>query len=287
MGRGILTEDFEAQRERLVGLAYRLLGHVGEAEEVVQDAWLRAVDVQVEHPPAFLRRVVTRLCLDRLGSARRRRESYVGPWLPEPVPTTPPVDLAEVRQDLSLGFLRLLERCSAAERAAFVLRECLDHDYAEVAAVLERSEAACRQLVRRAHQHLHDAPRFEVDPAAHGALLAAFGEASRRGDAAALRALLHDDVVLTSDGGGKAVAARRAIVGSERVARFFAALGAKEGDAVALRPAWLNSQPAVVLTRDGGVDQVLVFDVQAGRVAAVFVVRNPDKLGHVGREPLG
>jgi RNA polymerase sigma-70 factor (ECF subfamily) len=276
---------FEEHRRDLFHLAYGMLGSIASAEDVVQEAWLRFERTDgVHNPGAFLRTVVSRLALDELKSARARRETYTGPWLPEPLPTGPdgPEYTAALAEALSMATLAVLEHLSPAERAAFLLREIFDLDYAEVAQVLERSEPATRQLVRRARQQLADRRRrFEPRDGAHASLLAAFAVATTTGDLASLKSLLADDVQLTSDGGGKVTAATRILEGPDRVGRFFIGTARKLGDTVRPELTTLNGQTAVVFF-DGSLPvSAMLFSIADGRITAIHAVRNPEKIAHL------
>ncbi len=280
----------QTHRRHLLGLAYRMLGSVGDAEDILQEAWLRwhARDpANVEHPRAYLTQVVTRLCLDHLGSARARRESYVGPWLPEPwaEPATPwpaPQPL-EVAQDVSVALLLALERLSPLERAVFLLHDVFDTDFEEIGRALGRTPAACRQLAVRARTHVQaQRPRFATTAQAAFALAGAFITASRDGDVHALQALLADDASFQSDGGGKRPATLRAVIGRDKVCRLYAGLARKAGPVpVPWRLAWLNGQPGAVSREADGWLQATLLDIEDGRIAAIYVVRNPDKLRHL------
>ncbi|MEZ4316757.1 MAG: RNA polymerase sigma factor SigJ [Myxococcota bacterium] len=275
---------FEQHRPQLFRLAYGMLGSVASAEDVVQEAWIRyeqANDVRDEAP--FLRTVVSRLALDELRSARVRRETYIGPWLPEPLQTEGgPEHHAGVSEALSMATLAVLSQLSAAERAAFLLREMFDLDYDEIGTVLDRKEPAVRQLVRRARAALAEQrPRFDPDPVAHAALLAAFAQATTSGDLDGLKALLADDVHVTSDGGGKAVAATRVVRGPDHVARFFIGTARKLDRHAHPEVRQLNGSLAVVLLHEGVVVSALMFATADGKVTAVHTVRNPDKLRHL------
>ena len=282
---------FEAHRGHLLGLAYRMLGSIAEAEDVVQEAYLRwheADTDDVAEPRAYLARVVTRLGLDHLKSARVRREHYVGPWLPEPVVNADALSAgtaSEYADDVTVALLLALERLSPLERAAFLLHDVFDLDYAEVARTLDRSEAACRQLAARGRAHAREArPRFPVDPGAADRLAAAFLAASREGDADALRAILAEDAVLRSDGGGKRPAALAPILGRDRIVRFFVGVTRKLREAgYVLTPtlARINGQPGVVLRDADGIVQTIALEIRDGAIVAVDIVRNPDKLGHL------
>lgn len=288
-GSGVSTADFEVHRDHLQGLAYRMMGSWSQAEDVVQEAWLRwcRAAEPIHTPRAWLSRAVTRLCLDELKSARMRRERYVGPWLPEPV--IGDVGLTaeaatELAEDVSVALLLALERLSPLERAAFLLRKVFDHDYSEVAASLGRSESACRQLVARAQRNVrHARPRFQAEPGEHARILAAFGAAVTTGDAAALQALLTGDVVLTTDGGGNIIAALRPVHGADRVARFLLGVARKSpptpGTEIRIEP--VNGAPGLVVRAGGRVLQAVAFDIESGRIKAIYAVRNPDKLAHL------
>jgi len=283
------ADRFEKERSYLTGLAYRMLGALSEAQDVVQDAylrWHRVAQDEIENPRAYLAKVVTRLCVDRLKSARARRETYVGPWLPEPLLESddllvrPEESLAET---LSVAFLLALERLSPLERAAFLLHDVFDMGFGEVATILERTETNCRQLASRARSHVKEAkPRFSVD-AARGAQLAdAFLAAVVRGDLAGLTALLAEDAVLQSDGGGKVLASLQPIAGGDKIARFFVALVEKAGGLnLAARPARINGLPGFVIFSGDQLIQTLAFETDATKIRAIYVVRNPDKLAHV------
>jgi RNA polymerase sigma-70 factor (ECF subfamily) len=281
--------ELQALGRRAFAVAYRMLGSVVEAEDVAQEALLRLTGVEgdLEEPAAWITTVATRLSIDHLRLARVRREGYVGPWLPEPlvVDAAPgPADLAELADDVSQALLVALEQLTPLERAAFVLHEVFDYDYARIAQVVERSEASCRQLVSRAKRHLDDRPRFDADPAHGQALLERFLAAAEGGDLAALEEMLAEDVVLYGDGGGKVKAATQPVAGAAAVARFLIdiararrALG--EFD---LQLVTVNGQPGRVLRdADRRVWDVLAIDVTGGRIGAVRIVRNPDKLRHL------
>jgi RNA polymerase sigma-70 factor (ECF subfamily) len=274
---------FDPMRPRLTRIAYRMLGSVADAEDVVQEAFLRwhAADrATVREPEAFLRQVVTRLCLDVLKSARRNREVYVGPWLPEPVFTP---DEAEV-DDVTLPLMLALERLSPLERAAFLLHDVFGVDFDEVSETIGRDPAACRQLASRARTHVRSQrPRFAIAPE-HGMEIAhAFFAASREGDLGKLRALLSDDVLLHSDGGGKRPAALRILTGIEDVmkvqtvlARIFA-----EHPSQLLRYGRINGLPGFITMEPDGQIQTTALAIEDGHITAIYVMRNPDKLRHL------
>jgi RNA polymerase sigma-70 factor, ECF subfamily len=342
-GRAIDTAELEALRRHGFGVAYRMLGSVAEAEDLAQEALLRLTREEgpIEEPAAWVTRVVTRLSINELKSARARRESYVGPWLPEPLvedPAPGPASRAELADSLSLALLVLLERLTPVERAAYLLREVFGYQYAEIADIIERTEVNSRQLVTRARKHLEaNRPRFDADEAARDALLDRFLAAAEEGDLEALEALLAKDAVLYADGGGKAMAAQEPLFGAALIARFMAgaAHARRALGGFATRPVRVNGQPGrlllgppeqpfgeaerravekgTALLKAGDVDPkelvaltprgidragrrsstrpvaqrqlsilgVLTVDVVEGRIQAVRVVRNPEKLGHL------
>ncbi len=289
MGHDQSAAQFEPHRRRLMGIAYRMLGSLAEAEDIVQDAWLRWHGTDrsgLREPGAWLSRVVTRLCLDQMKSARSRRETYVGPWLPEPVLDEAAVaaDAAiERAEDISVAFLLALERLSPLERAAFLLHDVFDMDFAEVAQSLEREEAACRQLAARARAHLKDTrPRFPVPPREGERLVQAFIDASASGDTAAFAKLLAADALVQTDGGGKRTAARNVVSGRDRVARFFGGASRKYGwGAWQMRRQQINGMPGLVMTEPDGWVQTVAFQISGGAIDAIYIVRNPEKLQHV------
>lgn len=286
------AERFEALRPALVRHAYRMLGEYGEAEDVAQDAYLRwnaALErAGAADDRALARTIVTRLCLDRLRSARARREVYVGPWLPEPVISETrqdPEAAATLADDISFALLLALERLAPLERAAFLLHDALDVPFAEVARALGRSEPAVRKLAERAREHVRDAGRHSRrDPHELARVRDAFLEALQNDDPAALERLLTDDVVFLSDGGGKVPAATAPIVGRERVTKFL--LGIKETgwrSIVRMELVTLNGMPGLVTFNADGIQDVATFEIAQGRIAAMYVVRNPDKMRLVAR----
>jgi RNA polymerase sigma-70 factor (ECF subfamily) len=281
--------NFEAHRRALTGLAYRMLGSRAEAEDVVQDAYLRwhAADrAAIEEPRRYLGTVVTRLCLDRLKSARAKREIYVGQWLPEPV-----VDEAfddstgdDLAHDISVALMLLLERLSPLERASFLLHDVFGLDFSEVSRALGRTEAACRQLAARARDHIEAGrPRFATSREDGRRLAAAFQQAAASGDITALQRILAEDVVLYTDGGGKRVAALNPIRGADKVLRFFAGI-VRKNTALAtaqMRPATVNGLAGFVLREVDGTIDTLAFEHRDGHITAIYATRNPDKLQHV------
>ena len=286
----IEAEAFEALRPYLFAIAYRMLGSASEAEDVVQDSYLRftrAAPEAIRSPKAYLAAVVTRLCLDRLKSARVVREAYVGPWLPEPAPTADlaptPEEAAERREEVSLAFLVLLERLTPEERAVYVLREAFDYPYQEIAAILGKSVAACRQLAHRARQHLADRPRFAASPEAQRRLTEHFLAAARRGDLPALTEVLAADVTLWSDGGEKALAARRPIHGRDAVARWVIGIAAKLPVDAVVTFEDINGGVGVLVWVGDELVSAMTLDVGDGRVRAAHVVVNPDKIAYLRR----
>ena len=276
---------FEEQRPRLFAIAYRMLGSASEAEDAVQDTYLRwdAADrAAVREPAAWLTRVLTNLCITRLTSARARRESYVGPWLPEPVITTDaalgPLDTAEQRDAVSMAFLLLLERLTPPERAVFVLREAFGYTHREIAEILDLTEAGSQQLHHRARRHMTDErPRFDPSPSERTLIARRFLAAARGGDLAGLQELLAADVVSWADGGGRATAARLPVRGAERVARY---LSWMSGDVPGLEvlETEVNGQPGIVVLQDGALVVVVVLEIAGGRIETIRLVVNPDKL---------
>jgi RNA polymerase sigma-70 factor (ECF subfamily) len=292
--------SFEPHRRRLLGLAYRMLGSMADAEDAVQEAYLRwhgADRGEVLEPRAFLMTTTTRICLDMLTSARARREQYVGPWLPEPVVDTAalaPDTGTELAEDLSIALLLTLERLSPLERAAFLLHDAFDFSFGEVATALERSEAACRQLAARARAHVRaarprgaaaPAPPGEID-ARHAQLMSAFVAATRSGDLDALKRLLASDVRVVTDGGGKVAAALNVLDGADRAARFLVGATRKGWRPdFKLRFATINGLAGVIVEGAEGPVQTAAFEIEGDRIRALYVVRNPDKLRHLTTAP--
>jgi RNA polymerase sigma-70 factor (ECF subfamily) len=280
---------FEQHRDRLFGIAYRMLGSIADAEDVVQDAFVRWAGVpeeDVRTPAAYLTSIVTRRCIDHLRTARVQREQYIGPWLPEPL-VTPPGDApeahAELSDSLSMAFLLVLEHLSPVERAVFLLHEVFDYNYAEIAPMVGKSEANCRQINRRARTHLDARPgRFTPSRTEHEHLLEQFLLGVRTGDLDGLLGLLSDDVVVYSDGGGKAAAARKPIEGAPKVANFFVTMARKAPDGAEMHAATVNGQPGFILSIHGQLDSVMTVDVDGGVIRNIYMVRNPDKLQRIG-----
>ncbi|WP_328872261.1 RNA polymerase sigma-70 factor [Streptomyces sp. NBC_00287] len=284
------TEEFEELRTLLFAIAYRILGSVSEAEDAVQEAWLRweAVETRPVSTKAYLSAVVTRISIDVLRSARVRREAYVGPWFPEPLLNDPyedPERSAELADSLSMAALVLLERLTPLERAVFVLREVFGFGFPEIASAVDRSESACRQLAVRARRHMDEGrPRFEADRKERDELAERFFEAFREGDVDGLRELLAGDVQMVGDGGGKAPQWARAIVGAENVSRLLVGLAQPFGlIGIQAERHEVNGQPGVIFRdRDGKVINIMAIDIADGRVQTIRSVINPEKLTHVG-----
>lgn len=275
------SDEFERHRTILMGIAYRMLGSSAEAEDAVQDAWLRyrsADTAAIVNARAWLSTVIARICIDRLTSARAQRETYPGPWLPEPVLTTTPLDL----ESIQLGFLVLLERLDPKERAVFLLHQVFDHSHAEIAAMLDISEAASRQSLHRAKEHVAaNKPRFQADRETHQRLLSAFMAAVSKGDVAAISSVMAEDVVLVGDHGEKRPGAiLRSIVGPERVARFFASQIARSPSPpdFAVEVTDVNGWPALVGRRGGAVTFVINIETDGEKIVTIRSVLNPLKL---------
>lgn len=280
-----MEASFERHRERLFGLAYRMLGTRADAEDAVQDAWLRwrqAGPAAIQDPEAWLVTATTRLCIDRLRSARRERETYVGPWLPEPLApnaVASPQEAVELANDVSLAFLAALERLAPEERAALLLKDVFDYDHAAIAELLGKSEAACRQTVHRARERVRgERPRYPVDRATHRHLLERFLEAARRGDHDAIAELLAADARFTSDSGGKVTSVKRVLFGNERIARLFRGVARLVGERMAWRVAEINGEPGIVRELDGQLHSALCVVCDGERIVEILQVMNPDKL---------
>jgi RNA polymerase sigma-70 factor, ECF subfamily len=276
---------FDPLRPKLVRIAYRMLGSVADAEDVVQDAFLRWLAVEhesVREPEAYLRRIVTRLCLDHLKSARQRRETYVGPWLPEPIVVDADSDTAE---DVELPLMMALERLTPLERVAFLLHDVFGVSFDEISETIGREPAACRQLAARARTHVRAGrPRY-VMPKEYGQkIAAAFFTASRSGDMGQLRSLLAADVTAYSDGGGKRRAATQPIVGLEDVLQHQAALARVYAESMSqlVQYGLINGLPGFVTAEHDNTLQTTALQIEAGKIVAIYVMRNPDKLRHLG-----
>jgi len=290
MNDGARVETFLQYRPLLLSIAYRMLGSMADAEDLVQETFIRweaSSELDVHSPRAYLVTILSRLCIHQLESARVQREQYVGPWLPEPVSTgatADPLDASELQESLSMAFLLLLERLSPVERAAFLLHEVFGYGYDELVRVLSKSEATCRQIVHRARRHVNEnRPRFDAAPEQHERLLREFLAAASSGDLQGLVSVLSDEVVLYSDGGGKANAALRPVHGAVNVARFVLGAIAKsvpKDVGVHIEP--VNGQPGVVYRLPQGAAGCVISVVITGRrISDILVVTNPDKLVHV------
>jgi RNA polymerase sigma-70 factor (ECF subfamily) len=282
-------ETYDEHRPYLFGIAYRMLGSVTDAEDILQEAFLRwhGTDMEpIESPRAWLSTVVTRLCINQLNSARVQRENYVGPWLPEPVVTNPADairDNGQLAESLSQAFLVLLESLRPTERAVFLLREVFDYDFDEIARIVGKSEANCRQLLARARQHVADKkPRFESSPAEAEGILNQFLAALDSGDVDSLLSVLSPDVSVVTDGGGFTNASRRPIVGPDKVSRFLLGASRKFGlGARAYRFTSINNQPGYIGYVHGQAVQVGVFEIAGGQIRTIRFINNPAKLRHL------
>jgi RNA polymerase sigma-70 factor (TIGR02957 family) len=283
------TEAFLAHRNLLFTVAYEMLGSAADAEDVLQETWLRWVGVDldtVRDQRAYLVRITTRQALDRLRTLRRRRESYVGPWLPEPLLTAPDVaEDVELADSVSMAMLLVLETLTPTERAVFVLREVFDLEYDEIAEAVDKSPAAVRQIAHRARAHVAARrPRGVVSPAETRGALEALQRAVETGDLQHLLDILAPDVVVLGDGGGVVKAALTPVMGADRVARLLAAGLGRVAAAVSLQPAQVNGYPALILRLNGEIDGVLAVRIDDGLVTGLYYVRNPEKLSRVERE---
>ncbi|HJV62727.1 MAG TPA: RNA polymerase sigma-70 factor [Albitalea sp.] len=288
------SDAFAALRPRLFAIAYRMLGTRADAEDLLQDAWMRwhrADRAALQSAEAWLVTVVTRLAIDRLRAAKAEREAYVGWWLPQPLveiddrDERTPEAAAELVGELSVALLWVLERLSPEERAAFLLRQVFDHDYAEVASLLGKSEAACRQMVHRAAERVQQArPRFDVSRDTHRRVLERFMQAARSGDRESIKALLADDVEVVGDGGGKVPSFQEVLHGADRIANLYWATSLRHGDQVVYRLAQINGEPGLLRYIDGQLESAQAFVTDGERIVAIYAVRNPDKL--VGIPPL-
>ncbi|MDN4599253.1 RNA polymerase sigma-70 factor [Leifsonia virtsii] len=288
-GTDAATAEFIAHRNLLFTVAYEMLGSAADAEDVLQETWLRWVKVEgdeVREPRAYLVRIATRLALNRLRSAQHRRESYVGPWLPEPLLTSPDVaEDVELAESVSMALMVVLETLGPTERAVFVLHDVFGFEFAEIAATLDKTPAAVRQIAHRARAHVEARrPRVSVSAEEARAVLDGFRRAVETGDPQAMLAVLAPDVVLISDGGGVKQAALRPIVGADKVTRFIAGGLRKTGAVLTSAPTVLNGNPALELYVDGEFDGVLAARVQDGLITGMYVVRNPGKLTRVTEE---
>jgi RNA polymerase sigma-70 factor, ECF subfamily len=285
----IRLATFDQYRGLLFSVAYRMLGTVADAEDMLQETfirWQQAPDEEIRSPRAFLVTIISRLCINHLQSARVQREEYVGQWLPEPIPTDPgndPLGLIRIDESLSMAFLVLLERLTPVERAVFLLREVFEYEYSEIAAVLGQSEANCRQILRRARQHVSSMrPRFKASARKQSDLLERFLQATTSGDLDGLVALLSADVVLHSDGGGKSIAVPNVVRGVDKVARgMLGAMRKLVPKDLVRRVSQINGAPGVVTYLNGKPFSVLTFDVMEERIRGIYIVTNPEKLSHL------
>ncbi|WP_457584306.1 sigma-70 family RNA polymerase sigma factor [Ensifer canadensis] len=274
--------SFDPLRPRLIRIAYRMLGSVSEAEDIVQDAFLRWLDadrVAVKEPSAFLRRIVTRLCLDQLKSARHRRETYLGPWLPEPI-----VEESADLDDITLPLMMALERLSPLERAAFLLHDVFGVSFEEIGETIGRKPATCRQLASRARVNIRNVRRRFAIPRERGLEIAsAFFAASRGGDMQQLRSLLATEAIVYADGGGKTVAPRRPIIGLDKVMKLHASLALIFAETMSrlVRYDFINGLPGFITIEDGEILQTTALEIEHDRIAAIYVTRNPEKLKHL------
>lgn len=294
---GTAEAIFARHRARVFAVAYRLVGTVSDAEDVVQETWLRWSGAKLDDlrsPEAWLVTTASRLGIDHLRRLKARRESYVGPWLPEPIvaaasdaPERTPEEKLSLADDVSIALLHMLERLAPEERAAFLLHEAFDYDYAELAAVLGKSQAACRQIVSRARRRVQEErPRFRAGAREHERLAAAFARALAAEDPAALIACLSEDAVLYSDGGGKAAAALNPIRSADHIARFFFGIGRKYNLPFVSQSIVVNGGPGFALLYEGHLHSIACLDIDDGRIAAIYLTRNPDKLARAA-EALG
>ena len=281
-------EDFNQYRSLLFAIAYRMLGSVMDAEDMVQETFLRwqqASKQNVKSTKAYLTTIVTRLCIDQLRSARVQREQYVGPWLPEPIVTehsNDPNAIAELADSLTIAFLVLLERLSSLERAVFLLREAFEYDYNEIGRIVEKNAANCRQIARRARQHLADQqPRFPTSLQQQEQLTRKFMQASHQGDLQGLLDLLAEDITVCADGGGQVVANLKPLHGAAKIARFLLAIHRryrKLGFNYVAELVQVNGRPGIIYTLDGNITSVVAVDIADNRIQSIYFLRNPDKI---------
>jgi RNA polymerase sigma-70 factor (ECF subfamily) len=284
---------FSQYRGLLFSVAYRMLGSVADAEDMLQETfirWQQAAHEEIRSPRAFLVTIITRLCINQLQSARARREEYVGEWLPEPLVTDPgsdPLGVVKADESISMAFLLLLERLTPMERAVFLLREVFEYEYEEIADALGENEANCRQILRRARQHVGDVRRrFDASTRAHADLLRRFIQATRRGEIQGLVDLLANDAVLHTDGGGKALALATEVRGAEQVARtILDRMGAVVPRNLVVRMTNINGEPGFVSYLDGKPFSAFTVNASGGRVQTIYIVTNPEKLAHLPNLP--
>lgn len=288
-----MIASFTEHKPLLFGIAYRMLGSVAEADDMVQETWLRwqrQNEAEVQSPKAWLVSAITRLCIDQLRSARRTREEYYGVWLPEPLVESSepsPQESAALADSLGMAFMLMLEALSPVERATFLLREVFDYDYPDIARIVGKSEANCRQIVRRAKTSLPRTTEPVAPPpdARAREVVQRFLAAARSGNVQDLLAVLADDVTLYTDGGGRVSATGRPIVSADHVSRFFAGISRKAMKQPDVQLTKINGQEGALILHNGRVDRTMVFELRGDRVAAIYMVRNPDKLQHVPNPP--
>lgn len=282
-----MTEIFNEHRGHVFGIAYRMLGSVAEADDMVQETWLRwqkQDPAEIESPKAWLISTVTRLCIDQLRSARRQREQYYGVWLPEPLvePTVPsPADAAVLADSLTMAFMLMLETLSPVERAVFLLREVFDYDYVDIAPIVGKSESNCRQIVRRAKAQLIATPPAPPPNEQAHRIVEQFLEATASGEVSDLLALLAEDATLYSDGGGRVAAAGRPIHSADHISRFFVGIRDRRPAETMVRHVQINGRPGVLMSSGGQIYNAVSFDLDGERVRNIYIVRNPEKLRHL------
>ncbi|MBA3945210.1 MAG: RNA polymerase sigma-70 factor [Herpetosiphonaceae bacterium] len=294
LNQAATTADlFNQYRGLLFAIAYRMMGSGTDAEDIVQEAfvrWLQASSEEVQSPKAYLSAVVMRLCIDQVRSARAQRELYVGPWLPEPIPTGQHQELVDnvvLTESLSFAFLIMLQRLKPLERAVFLLREVFDYDYTEIAEIVGKSEANCRQVLHRAHQQVGEQPpRFAVSHEQQERITYQFIQASTSGDMQGLLKLLTDDIVFTADGGGKVQAARNSLYGADKATRGMLGGMSKLPSGIQGRIEEINGQPAIIGYVDGHVYGVVLLEIVAEQVRRIYMILNPDKLGRLNSLPM-
>ncbi len=281
------TDTFNNYRNYLFAIAYRMLGSAMDAEDMVQETYLRwqnRGETEIESAKSYLAAIITRLCIDQLRSAHVQRETYFGSWLPEPImtETTSNEGLVAMSESISMAFMLLLESLSPTERAVYLLREIFDYEYHEIAQIVDKSEANCRQIVRRAKKHIvRGRPRFQTTPEEQQQLLLEFTQACMNGDLTGLMSILADDVVEYSDGGGKVSAATRPIQGADRVARFTLGILKKAPPNMTLQFGMVNGEPAIIAYIENEPIVVMVFEVGNGRIQNIYTINNPDKLQRI------
>lgn len=282
-----MTEIFNEHRGQVFGIAYRMLGSVAEADDMVQETWLRWQKqdlAEIESPKAWLISTVTRLCIDQLRSARRQREEYYGVWLPEPLieaPAPSPADSAVLADSLTMAFMLMLETLSPVERAVFLLREVFDYDYVDIAPIVGKSEANCRQIIRRAKAELVATPPAPPPNEQARRIVEQFMTATESGEVSDLLALLAEDATLYSDGGGRVAAAGKPIRSADHVGRFLVGIRKHRPEGTTLLYLQINGRPGVLMNSGGQVYNAVSFDLDSGRVRNIYIVRNPEKLRHL------